>query len=215
MQWAGTPIDTEMHSRFVANWTQIQERLIGAVDPGEEIFEGVHFRENRFEAWLQARGIPWPRPPQFILPKADGPAVPQLACYQTDRSGALSVRLLIFEVNRPDFPVRQPVEHHSKVPAYLLDHRVIEAVDVIRAERQLEQFMHGFRGPRGLQWIQANFAVIAARRLVGDPLYPVQHRLVSDGEGRLAPSIARGSFRSVRKPVWYQKNRTVRRDREV
>jgi DNA polymerase-1 len=61
MEAEGVPVDTELLSRLRANWTAIQDRLIGAVDSDYHIFEGRTFKLERFEQWLAGRGIPWPR----------------------------------------------------------------------------------------------------------------------------------------------------------
>jgi DNA polymerase-1 len=61
MEWAGTPIDTEMLALLRQRWTGIQDQLIAAIDRDYGVYEGRTFKLDRFEAWLAAEGIPWPR----------------------------------------------------------------------------------------------------------------------------------------------------------
>jgi hypothetical protein len=60
MEWVGTPVDVELLERLRANWLDIQDRLITAVDADYGVFDGRTFKLDRFEKWLAAKGIPWP-----------------------------------------------------------------------------------------------------------------------------------------------------------
>lgn len=61
MEWNGVPIDTETLNKLRNSWTDIQEQLISDIDADYGVFEGTTFKSDRFEAWLVANKIPWPR----------------------------------------------------------------------------------------------------------------------------------------------------------
>jgi hypothetical protein len=61
MEHTGIPIDMEMHSRLCWHWSDIQDRLITAIDGDYHVFDGRTFRADRFSDWLGRVGIPWPR----------------------------------------------------------------------------------------------------------------------------------------------------------
>jgi hypothetical protein len=61
MEWHGVPIDVPTLERLREHWAQIQDRLIAAVDADYGVYEGRHFRQSRFAAWLVRNRIPWPR----------------------------------------------------------------------------------------------------------------------------------------------------------
>jgi hypothetical protein len=60
MEYAGTPIDTEMLAQLRAGWTGIQDQLITEIDCDYGVFDGRTFKADRFAAWLARNGIPWP-----------------------------------------------------------------------------------------------------------------------------------------------------------
>jgi DNA polymerase family A len=61
VEWNGTPIDTTTLELLRRYWTDIQDDLITAIDKDYEVFEGRTFKLERWERWLAAHGIPWPR----------------------------------------------------------------------------------------------------------------------------------------------------------
>jgi DNA polymerase I len=61
MEYAGVPIDVEMLAHLRRYWADIQDELIGAIDKDYGVFHGRTFRVERWERWLAAHGISWPR----------------------------------------------------------------------------------------------------------------------------------------------------------
>jgi len=61
MEWNGIPIDTNKLALFREHWTAIQDRLIDVINPRYGVYDGRTFKVDRWEAYLVARGIPWPR----------------------------------------------------------------------------------------------------------------------------------------------------------
>lgn len=61
MENVGIPIDTEMHSALNSAWDSIQDKLVRAVDKDFGVYDGVSFRADRFERFLESRAIAWPR----------------------------------------------------------------------------------------------------------------------------------------------------------
>lgn len=63
----GIPIDVEALSLLRSNWSRIKEELVNRLDHGIGLFDGLTFREERFAAWLEQQGVPWPRHPSGRL----------------------------------------------------------------------------------------------------------------------------------------------------
>ena len=61
MEHSGVPIDTEMLALLRANWLDIQDQLIAAIDSQYGVFDSRTFKADRFGGWLAANNIPWPR----------------------------------------------------------------------------------------------------------------------------------------------------------
>jgi DNA polymerase I len=61
IEWAGTPINVLTLHLLRRYWTDIQDDLIAAIDKDYGVFDGRSFRADRWERWLAAHGIPWPR----------------------------------------------------------------------------------------------------------------------------------------------------------
>jgi len=57
----GVPIDTTTLTRLRENWGGIQEGLIAAIDQDYGVYDGRTFKLARFERYLAAHKIPWPR----------------------------------------------------------------------------------------------------------------------------------------------------------
>jgi len=60
MEYAGTPIDTEMLAQLRVGWTNIQDQLIAAIDLDYGVYDGRTFKAERFAAWLTRHDVPWP-----------------------------------------------------------------------------------------------------------------------------------------------------------
>jgi hypothetical protein len=61
IEWVGVPIDTVRLDRLQQHWTEVQDRLIQDIDADYGVFDGRTFKGDRFAAWLERTGIPWPR----------------------------------------------------------------------------------------------------------------------------------------------------------
>ena len=61
IEWNGVPIDTATLALLRQYWGDIQDDLIAAVDRDYGVFDGRTFRLERWEHWLSAHGVPWPR----------------------------------------------------------------------------------------------------------------------------------------------------------
>lgn len=67
MEWAGVPIDTDALTQFREKWQTVQSLLIERIDKNYGVYEGRTFKSERWSAWLEAKGIPWPRLPSGNL----------------------------------------------------------------------------------------------------------------------------------------------------
>jgi DNA polymerase I len=63
MESIGVPIDVDILSDLRRKWVSIHLELISRVDSQYRVFDGIHFRFDRFEKWLADRGIEWPSTP--------------------------------------------------------------------------------------------------------------------------------------------------------
>ena len=63
IEHVGVPIDVETRERIVAGWEPIKRDLIVGIDEGFGVYEEESFRVERFEKYLVANDIPWPRLP--------------------------------------------------------------------------------------------------------------------------------------------------------
>jgi hypothetical protein len=61
MEHNGTPIDIETLARLRESWTDIQDDLIAGIDADYGVFDGRTFKAERWESYLVAHDIPWPR----------------------------------------------------------------------------------------------------------------------------------------------------------
>jgi hypothetical protein len=61
MEFTGVPIDTPTLKLLREHWGHIQDELIRAIDINYGVFDGRSFRADRWEQYLSALGIPWPR----------------------------------------------------------------------------------------------------------------------------------------------------------
>jgi hypothetical protein len=61
MEWTGIPVDVEVLALLRTSWQDIQDRLIARVDTAYRVFEGRTFKAQRWEQWVHAHGIAWPR----------------------------------------------------------------------------------------------------------------------------------------------------------
>jgi hypothetical protein len=67
METNGIPIDTETFYRLRNHWEDIKAVLIETVDAGYGVYEGTTFKTDRFKAYLERRGLAWPRLPSGAL----------------------------------------------------------------------------------------------------------------------------------------------------
>ena len=58
MEHSGVPIDTEMLALLRANWLDIQDQLIAAINSQYGVFDGRTFKADRFGGWLAADEYP-------------------------------------------------------------------------------------------------------------------------------------------------------------
>jgi hypothetical protein len=61
MEYNGTPIDQPTLTLLDNHWQPLQLEMVQAVDANYGVYEGTHFRVERFAHFLHRNGIPWPR----------------------------------------------------------------------------------------------------------------------------------------------------------
>jgi DNA polymerase I len=67
IEWNGVPIDGGSLSRLRNGWCEIKGRLVSVVDSAYGLYEGTTFKRVRWESYLAANDIPWPRLPSGSL----------------------------------------------------------------------------------------------------------------------------------------------------
>ena len=99
MESSGVPIDTEILALLREKWTDIQDQLIAAIDAGYGVYDGRTFKRERWEHYLIAHNIPWPRHDGGGLDLSDdtfrqmAKAHPQVAPLRELRSSLSDLRL--------------------------------------------------------------------------------------------------------------------------
>lgn len=71
MEDNGVPIDMELLTHLQRNWEPLRDRLVQKVDSAYGVYEGRTFKLAKFEAYLKANSIPWPRTPMGRLATDD------------------------------------------------------------------------------------------------------------------------------------------------
>lgn len=61
MEWNGVPIDVEALHLLREHWANIHEELISRVDSNYGVYHGRTFKTEKWERWVLAHAIPWPR----------------------------------------------------------------------------------------------------------------------------------------------------------
>jgi DNA polymerase I len=61
IQMNGVPLDVEALGKLQTHWLAIQDQLIADIDSDYHVYEGRAFKTSRWEAYLVANDIPWPR----------------------------------------------------------------------------------------------------------------------------------------------------------
>jgi hypothetical protein len=68
----GVPVDVPLLDKLRHRWGDIQDDLIQDVDADFGVFDGRTFKQERFAAYLERDGIPWPRLESGKLDLSDG-----------------------------------------------------------------------------------------------------------------------------------------------
>lgn len=63
MEFWGVPVDYEKFQTLRDNWDEVEQKLIDKVNMEFNVFEGRTFKQDRFVAWVEKEGIPWPKTP--------------------------------------------------------------------------------------------------------------------------------------------------------
>jgi DNA polymerase family A len=99
MEHAGIPIDTDTLGELRDRWDDIRLALIREVDQDFHVYDGTHFKFDRFSGWLKRRGIAWPTTPSGRLCSDDdtframAAAHPELQSLQELRATLSSMKL--------------------------------------------------------------------------------------------------------------------------
>ena len=96
MEWNGVPIDTNTLALLRAKWTEIQDQLISDIDADYGVFDGRTFKAERWEQYLVAHGIPWPRLESGRLDLSDGAFRQMAKAHPRVRCTSCAVRYPIF-----------------------------------------------------------------------------------------------------------------------
>jgi len=61
MEHVGVPVDSDILFQLRERWDDIRLSLIAEVDKDFHVYDGTHFKFDRFADWLKRRSIAWPR----------------------------------------------------------------------------------------------------------------------------------------------------------
>ena len=117
MEHNGTPIDAEMLARLRECWTDIQDDLIAGIDADYGVFDGRTFKAERWEQYLIAQGIPWPRLESGRLDLSDD-AFRQMAKAHLAVSPMRELRSALSELRLNDLAVGQDGRNRTILSAF-------------------------------------------------------------------------------------------------
>jgi DNA polymerase I len=117
IEWNGVPINTAALALLRQYWTDIQDDLIAAVDRDYGVFDGRAFRLERWERWLAARGIPWPRLESGRLDLSDDRFRQMARAYPTV-SPMRELRSALSEMRLADLAVGSDGRNHTLLSAF-------------------------------------------------------------------------------------------------
>jgi DNA polymerase-1 len=106
MEWNGVPIDALTLDLLREHWVGLQDDLIAAIDSDYGIYDGRTFKRDRWERYLAANNIPWPRLESGGLDLQDGTfremakSYPPVAPIRELRSALSDLRLKDLAVGR-------------------------------------------------------------------------------------------------------------------
>ncbi|MHB9100699.1 MAG: DNA polymerase [Sulfuricella sp.] len=100
----GAPLDVNTLEIFRANWDGIQGKLIEAIDHDYGVYEGRTFKRERFEQYLSAHGIPWPRLPTGQL-QLDDDAFKEMSRTYPQIAALRELRVSLGQMRLSELPV--------------------------------------------------------------------------------------------------------------
>jgi DNA polymerase I-like protein with 3'-5' exonuclease and polymerase domains len=106
MEFAGVPIDASRLDLLRSQWSSIKGALIAEIDKDYGVYEGTTFKMDKFEAYIERAGIPWPRTPTGRLATSDrvfrekAKSCPAIAPLRELRSSLAELRLSDLQVGR-------------------------------------------------------------------------------------------------------------------
>jgi len=100
----GVPLDVSTLEIFRANWDAIQGQLIEAIDHDYGVYEGRTFKLGRFEQYLAAKGIPWPRLPTGQL-QLDDDAFKEMSRAHPQIAALRELRVSLGQMRLSELPV--------------------------------------------------------------------------------------------------------------
>jgi len=104
MEHYGIPVDVETLQILKANWIPIQERLIQDIDKDYGVYEGTTFKISKFEQYLSANGISWPRNENGNLELRDDIFKDMVNSYP-QLQGLKDLRYILGQLRLSDIPV--------------------------------------------------------------------------------------------------------------
>jgi hypothetical protein len=117
MEHNGTPIDTDTLAQLRECWTDIQDELIAGIDADYGVFDGRTFKAERWEQYLIARAIPWPRLDSGRLDLSDD-AFRQMAKAYPAVSPMRELRSALSELRLNDLAVGQDGRNRTILSAF-------------------------------------------------------------------------------------------------
>jgi hypothetical protein len=61
MEHNGIPLDGPTLAQLNEHWEGLQAEMVRSIDADFGVYDGTHFRAERFARWLRRTGIPWPQ----------------------------------------------------------------------------------------------------------------------------------------------------------
>jgi len=113
----GIPLDTGTFARLKENWGLIQDQLIAFIDKGYGVYEARTFKHERFERWLGAQDIAWPRLGSGRLDLSDD-AFKEMARHHSQLAPLRELRHALSEMRLNDLAVGADGRNRTLLSAF-------------------------------------------------------------------------------------------------
>lgn len=104
MEFYGIPVDVETLKSMQNNWEQVKLKLIQEVDKNYNVFDGIKFKLNKFESYVNQRGWAWPTTEKGNL-KLDDDTFKEMVEIHPELRSLKELRYILGKLHLRDLPI--------------------------------------------------------------------------------------------------------------